>query len=182
MPSLHQRRSGDAERPLVNAVVRPHQFINDRDQTKMAYDENLADRVRRILTRRADIEERAMFGGLAFMAHGHMCCGLVKDQLIVRVNSDAYEQLLGEVGAQPMDFTGKPMRGFLYVTRAGTSTPSGLRTWVERALKFAENRPPKTSGRISSKSTRQPDRALPPTSRSRSARKSSRKRSRAARG
>ena len=54
----------------------------------MAYDQNLADRVRQVLTGRSDVEERAMFGGLAFMAHGHMCCGLVKDKLIVRVNPD----------------------------------------------------------------------------------------------
>ena len=92
------------------------------------------------------------------MAHGHMCCGLVKDKLMVRVNPDAYDQLLGEAGVQPMDFTGKPMRGFLYVTSAGTSTASDLRIWVKRALDFAESRAPKASGNTCLKLTPRPGR------------------------
>ena len=59
----------------------------------MAYDEKLADRVRQALTRRSSVEEREMFGGLAFMVRGHMCCGLAKDKLMVRVDPDAYDQL-----------------------------------------------------------------------------------------
>jgi TfoX/Sxy family transcriptional regulator of competence genes len=120
----------------------------------MAYDESLANRVRQILARRSDIEERRMFGGLAFMARGHMCCGLVKDKLMVRVDPDAYERLLGAVGAQPMDFTGKPMRGFLDVTGEGIATTPGLRAWVKRSLDFVESRPPKTAGGSAAKSTR----------------------------
>ena len=100
----------------------------------MAYDETLASRVRRALTRRVVIEERATFGGLAFMVRGHMCCGVVKDKLMVRVDPNAYEQLLGEPGAQLMDFTGRPMRGFLFVTGAGLSTPRALEAWIARAL------------------------------------------------
>ncbi len=123
-----------------------------------------------------------MFGGLAFMAHGHMCCGLVKDNLMVRVDPDAYDQLLTEVGAQPMDFTGKPMRGFLYVTGAGISSASGLRSWVKRALDFAESRPPKPSRKVSSQSRQRPDRALQPKSRSRRVGIKAKRRSRAARG
>ena len=110
----------------------------------MAYEEQLANRVRQALTRRAIFEERAMFGGLAFMVRGHMCCGLVKNKLMIRVNPDAYDELLGEPGAQPMDFTGKPMRGFLYVTSAGISTRLALDRWIARALDFAESRPAKT--------------------------------------
>lgn len=109
----------------------------------MAYDLKLAGRVREALGRRDDIEERAMFGGLAFMTRGHMCCGIVKDKLMVRVDPAACDRLLGEPGAAPMDFTGRPMRGFLYVTAPGIATPSGLRTWVSRALEFADSRPPK---------------------------------------
>lgn len=109
----------------------------------MAYDKTLADRVRRVLARRSDIVERAMFGGLAFMARGHMCCGLVQDKLMVRVDPAAYDQLLAEPGVRPMDFTGKPMRGFLYVTGPALSNPSVLRTWVVRALDFAKSRPAK---------------------------------------
>ena len=109
----------------------------------MAYDSKLADRVRRALTRRAAVEERVMFGGLAFMVRGHMCCGLVQDKLMVRIDPKAYDRLLAEPGAQPMDFTGKPMRGFLYVTGAGTATSPALNQWISRALDFAEKQRPK---------------------------------------
>lgn len=108
-----------------------------------------------------------MFGGLAFMVRGHMCCGLVKDKLMVRVDPNTYDQLLDLPGVQPMDFTGKPMRGFLYVTGVGISTAKALRTWVSRALDFAESRPPKTSRSVRARSTSQPDRSMQPTSRAR---------------
>ena len=130
---------------------------------------------------RSDIEERVMFGGIAFMARGHMCCGVVKDKLMVRINPDTYDQLLGERGAEPMDFTGKPMRGFIYVTGVGTSTSSGLRTWVSRALNFAESRPPKSSRKVPAESMKRPNRALQPTGRA-GRRVKPRKRRRAARG
>lgn len=110
----------------------------------MAYDERLASRVRRALARRCAVEERAMFGGLAFMVRGHMCCGLVQDKLMVRIDPNAYEQLLSEPGVRPMDFTGRPMRGFLYVTGPGIATPSALNGWLSKALDFAESRPPKS--------------------------------------
>lgn len=120
----------------------------------MAYDQRLADRVRRALAPRTDIEERAMFGGLAFMARGHLCCGLVNDKLMVRVGPDGYTRFLRERGAEPMDFTGRPMRGFLYVNPIVTATSSGLRRWVSRALDFVESRPPKTSGKPAKAKTR----------------------------
>ena len=137
----------------------------------MAYDKDLADRVRRILTRRAAAEERAMFGGLAFMVQGHMCCGLVSDRLMVRVRPEAYEQLLKEPGAEPMDFTGKPMRGFLYVTRAGTASTSSLGTWVSRALDFVGGLPPKSPRQAASNPSRRPARPARPASRPRRAAK-----------
>ena len=84
-----------------------------------------------------------MFGGLAFMARGHMCCGLVRARLMVRVGPNEYERLLAEPHARPMDFTGRPMRGFLYVEPAGGATARALRTWVGRALAFADSLPPR---------------------------------------
>ena len=111
----------------------------------MPYDQRQATRLRRALADRLDIEEKSMFGGLAFMAHGHMCCGLVQTRLMVRVGPDAYERLLEEPHAGPMDFTGRPMRGFLYVEPAGVATAPALRTWVGRALEFADSLPPKTN-------------------------------------
>ncbi|HEU4690980.1 MAG TPA: TfoX/Sxy family protein [Vicinamibacterales bacterium] len=147
----------------------------------MAYEEQLAKRVRQALTRRSAFEERAMFGGLAFMVRGHMCCGLAKGRLMVRVNPDDYDQLLGEAGAQPMDFTGRPLRGFLYVSGVGIATPSALDTWLARALDFAETRPIKVRSKTRAKSKKRPNTALQPTSRGKRKTKS-RPRSRAARG
>ena len=109
----------------------------------MAYDERLALRVRRVLADRRDIEDKAMFGGLAFMARGHMCCGLVQARLMVRVDPQAYDRLLEEPHVRPMDFTGKPMRGFLYVEPGGIASAPALRRWIGRALAFAEGLPPK---------------------------------------
>ena len=84
-----------------------------------------------------------MFGGLAFMARGHMCCGLVRAQLMVRVDPQAYDRLLQEPHVQPMDFTGRPMRGFLYVEPTGIASAPALRKWIGRALAFAEGLPPR---------------------------------------
>lgn len=113
----------------------------------MSYDTELADRVRRALSRRCVFEERAMFGGLAFMVRGHMCCGVATDRLMVRVNPEAYEPLLRAPGAGPMDFTGRPLRGFLFVRGAGISKPASLDAWIARAVAFAESRPPKSRTR-----------------------------------
>ncbi|MDH3625981.1 MAG: TfoX/Sxy family protein, partial [Myxococcales bacterium] len=72
----------------------------------MAYDEKLAGRVREVLARRRGVTEKKMFGGLSFLVNGHMCCGIVGDDLMVRVGPDAYEGALKKKGARPMDFTG----------------------------------------------------------------------------
>jgi TfoX/Sxy family transcriptional regulator of competence genes len=113
----------------------------------VAYDEELADRIRRVLAARRDVTERAMFGGLAFMARGHMACGLVGDTLMVRVGPDGDEALLEEPHVRPMDFTGRPLTGFLYVDGPGIETPAALRRWVERATRFVDGLPEKKTAR-----------------------------------
>lgn len=102
----------------------------------MAYDERLADRVRAILGRRVAVEARKMFGGLAFMVNGKMCVGVSKDDLMARIDPDGQEAALRRAGCRPMDFTGKPMRGFVFVGRKGTGTDEELRAWIELALAF----------------------------------------------
>jgi TfoX/Sxy family transcriptional regulator of competence genes len=108
-----------------------------------SYDEKLAARIRRLLATRSDVEEKKMFGGVAFMVRGHMCCGIVGAKLMVRVDPASSERLLREAGARPMDFTGRPMRGFLYVEPEALASAPALRKWVARALAFVESRPPK---------------------------------------
>jgi TfoX/Sxy family transcriptional regulator of competence genes len=103
----------------------------------MAYNENLAERIRRQLADRTDVVERKMFGGLAFIVKGHMCCGVVGDELMVRVGPEAYEAALKEKHTREMDFTGKPLRGMVYVAAPGLASSKQLGKWVERGLQFA---------------------------------------------
>ena len=125
----------------------------------MSYDETLASRVRRVLANRSDIDEKAMFGGLAFMLGGHMCCGLVQSKLMVRVDPSAYDRLLREPHAKPMDFTGRPMRGFLYVDPAGLVSLPALEKWIARAVQYAESKPPKSRAFV--RAARGPSRKRP---------------------
>ncbi len=109
----------------------------------MAYDEILAERIRTLVARRKGISERRMFGGLAFMLGGNMACGVVKDELMVRVGADYHDEALALPHARPMDFTKRPMRGMVYVATAGIRTDEDLKAWVERGLKFARSLPVK---------------------------------------
>jgi len=113
----------------------------------MAYDEKLAERVRGILADRPDVEERRMFGGIAFIVRGHMTVGVVGPTLMVRHGPEDADALLREPHARPMDFTGRPMRGFLYVDPPGTKTAVALGTWIRRATAWAEAQPPKAPGK-----------------------------------
>jgi TfoX N-terminal domain len=84
-----------------------------------------------------------MFGGLAFIVNGHMCCGIVGKDLVVRTVPDGSEQALGQPHARPMDFTGRPMKGFVFVSPAGYRSDRDLRSWTRRGLDFVLGQPPK---------------------------------------
>ena len=109
----------------------------------MAYNESLAGRIRDVLADRDAIAERKMFGGIAFMSNGNMCCGIVGNDLMVRVGPDAYEDALSKTGARPMDFTGRPSKGMVYVDSAALSARDQLIEWVQRGLDYAASLPPK---------------------------------------
>ena len=113
----------------------------------MAFDERLAVRIRAVLKNRRDVGERQMFGGLAFMVRGHMSCGIVGSSLMVRVDPAEAEALLRKPAVRPMDFTGRPMRGFLFVDPPGIARLSSLRAWVGRAVAHAEAKPRKIKRR-----------------------------------
>ncbi len=103
----------------------------------MAYDEVLAERIRAVLRDRDDVEERKMFGGIAFMVAGRMAVGVTHDDLMVRVGPDAHDVALSRPHTRPMDFTGRPTRGMVYVLPEGTSDGSDLRAWVDQAVAVA---------------------------------------------
>ena len=109
----------------------------------MAFDEGLAQRLREILAAREDVVEKKMFGGLAFMVSGNMCCGVLGEDLMARVGAAQYASLLQLPHARPMDFTGKPLKGFVYVGHEGIASDGDLAVWVGRCLEFTDSLPPK---------------------------------------
>jgi TfoX/Sxy family transcriptional regulator of competence genes len=103
----------------------------------MAYDEQLAVRVRKFFDQRAvSFEEKRMMGGLCFLVKGKMCVGVEQERLMARINPDIYEKALGRKGCVPMDFTGRPMRGFVFVNAEGLVSDRDLASWLELALEF----------------------------------------------
>lgn len=113
----------------------------------MAYDEQLANRVRDALSPRRTVGEKKMFGGICFMLSGHMACGIVDDKLMVRLAPEDAVARLAEPHVKPMDFTGRPLKGFVYVERGGTKTAAQLKVWIERAAAFSESLPAKKKAR-----------------------------------
>ncbi len=109
----------------------------------MAYDETIAERVRSALQKHRGVVERRMFGGLAFMLRGHMCCGVLGGELMVRVGPEAHEAALSRPHVRKMDFTGKPLRGFVYVAPAGLASAADLEAWIARATQFVSSLPAK---------------------------------------
>jgi TfoX/Sxy family transcriptional regulator of competence genes len=109
----------------------------------MAYDEKTAERVRRILSPQPDVIEKKMFGGLCFMVRGSMCCGLTGAGFMVRVGREAYERTLAQPHARPMEFTGRPLAGFVYVDPSGYRTDTALAKWVQKGIDFVSTLPPK---------------------------------------
>lgn len=109
----------------------------------MAYNEHLAERIRRALAARHDVEEKKMFGGLCFLVKGKMAAGIVKDELMVRVVESKYVAALGKPHCREMDFTGKPLKGFLYVGEQGVDSDRELEEWLHLGIEFVESAPDK---------------------------------------
>ena len=109
----------------------------------MAYDEELARRVAELVLDETKVTSKQMFGGLAFMLNGNMFCGINGHGLMLRVGKDQYEDILAREGAREMDFTGKALKGFVYVDETGFATEDALQDWVLLSYDFAETLPVK---------------------------------------
>ena len=109
----------------------------------MAYDETLAERVRELLAAVDELDERKMFGGISFMLGGNYCCGVLNDDLVVRLGAGAHDQALSEPHVRDMDFTGRPMLGWVYVAPDGTTADGSLAAWVKRGVAYARSLPPR---------------------------------------
>lgn len=113
----------------------------------MAYDENLAERIRRAVARRKRVTEKRMFGGLAFLLGGRMFCGVLDDDLVVRVGPARHAAALSRPHARPMDFTGRAITGFVYVGPRGVKSGAALAKWLNEAAEYAMSLPGRTIGR-----------------------------------
>jgi len=102
----------------------------------MAYDEELADRIREKLAQLPEMTEKEMFGGIAFMYHGKMCVGIIQDELMCRIDPGLYEEVLEKNGCREMDFTGRPMRGWVMVETSGFSREADFDYWIQCCLDY----------------------------------------------
>jgi TfoX/Sxy family transcriptional regulator of competence genes len=102
----------------------------------MAYDTKLVDRVRRAVAGKRRITEKKMFGGVAFLLDGRMFCGVASDDLMVRVGPEGHEEAMRKPHVRPMDFTGKPMKGYVFVGPDGCRTQRQIVVWVDRSTSF----------------------------------------------
>jgi TfoX/Sxy family transcriptional regulator of competence genes len=109
----------------------------------MAHDEGLAQRVREEIGELPGYVEKRMFGGIGFMLHGNMACGMIGEDLIVRVGRERYESALNEPHTKPFDMTGRPMRGWVVVTAQGYAADEDLADWVQQGVSYASSLPPK---------------------------------------
>jgi hypothetical protein len=109
----------------------------------MPYDEALADRVRELVSARADVKELKMFGGIGFTIAGNMAIGVINEDLIVRLDPGDAEKALTEDGVREFDFTGRPMKGWIFVSPERTGDDEGLGEWVDAGADYAASLPAK---------------------------------------
>ncbi len=109
----------------------------------MAFDDKLAERIRQRLGQRAGLKEKKMFGGLAFLLNGNMCCGVHGQEMIVRLDPQHTDQALSQPHVRRFDLTGRPMKGWILVDLKGLATDAELGRWIEVGTKFAGSLPAK---------------------------------------
>ena len=102
----------------------------------MAYSETLANRIREQLADLPGVEEKEMMGGIVFMYHEKMCVGVMKEELLCRIDHNLYEEAIEQPNCRPMEFTGQPMKGWILVDQAGIKSKEAFNYWIDRALDF----------------------------------------------
>ena len=122
----------------------------------MAYDEHLASRIRKALGATPGITEKRMFGGIAFLRHGLMFVGVIGHTLMARVGKALHDDSLAREHVRVMDFTGKPMAGYVFVDEPGATSDDALRFWLGRCLDFVATLPPKATVQKVAKARRKP--------------------------
>ena len=109
----------------------------------MAYDEKLAERIRTKLKGTSGLTEKKMFGGVGFMVHGNMACGVNKQDMIVRLSDQDSEATLKKAHVRPFDMTGRPLKGWILIEPQGIASEKALQAWIDQSVAFARSLPPK---------------------------------------
>jgi len=123
---------------------RPQKLRKRADYTRaMAYSEELAARIREVIGARDGVSERRMFGGIAWMVGGNMACGTLGEDLMIRLDPEDAQRALHEQHVGPMEFTGRPMRGFITVRADGITDDGDLARWIDAGASYAASLPPK---------------------------------------
>jgi TfoX/Sxy family transcriptional regulator of competence genes len=115
---------------------------------QMAVDKELIERVRKMLRQRNGVSEKRMFGGVAFMLDGNMCCGVTKELLVLRLGEEGVVAALKQPHTREMDFTGKPMKSMAFVDPLGTRADADLDAWIRRGVRFVRALPPKRMKKV----------------------------------
>jgi len=102
----------------------------------MAYDENIAERIRERFAQLENVEEKPMMGGLTFMYNGKMCVGIIKDEMMCRIDPMEHDAALEKPGCRLMDFTSRPMKGYVLIDQAGMKNQKDFDYWIDLALAF----------------------------------------------
>lgn len=105
----------------------------------MAYDQQLANRIREQLLEMENVEEKEMMGGLTFLLNGKMCVGIIKDEMMCRIDPALYDESLEKTGCHEMLFTGKPMKGWVMIEEEGMKNIHDLKYWIELALAYNQH-------------------------------------------
>jgi TfoX/Sxy family transcriptional regulator of competence genes len=109
----------------------------------MAFNDNLANRIRKQLNRHKTLAEKKMFGGLCFLLNGNMCCGIIGNELIIRSTPEEAETLLAKNHTRIFDFSGRPMKGWIYVEASGMKSVRDLEHWLQISLNYVKTLPAK---------------------------------------
>ena len=109
----------------------------------MAYDLKLAQRVRGVLSSTKGLSEKEQFGGVAFLVRGNVACGIIGDEMLVRVGPQRHDEAMSSKDAKPFSLTGRASKGWVLVAPSGLRSPARLKKWVEMGLEFAKSLPPK---------------------------------------
>lgn len=142
---------GDRRPPFAGVLLTVH---SQRRERSMAYDEIAAARIRVMLKNRKRVTERRMFGGLAFLLRGNMCCGLLGSDLMLRLGPEQAAAALRAPYVREMNFTGKSMKSMVFVAPAGYASDADLRDWLDRVVAFVGKLPAQTVSRQGAKPPR----------------------------